>query len=307
MKHISVLLQESLDGLKIRGDGIYVDGTIGMGGHSEHIAKQLTTGRLIGIDQDSYALKQSEERLKPYSDRVTLLHGNFTDIASLVRRTGVDKVDGILLDIGVSSPQIDTAERGFSYIQDGPLDMRMDTTKEFSAIEIINQYDEKDLEEIFWKYGEERWGRRIAQRIVREREQRPIETTHDLVRVIEAAYPSRNQKDGHPAKRVFQALRIVVNEELDVLQHALEQSMDLLNPGGRLCVITFHSLEDRIVKQFMADQNRDCICPPQFPVCVCDHRRVARIITRKPMVASPQEMEANPRARSAKLRIAEKI
>lgn len=307
MKHISVLLKETVDGLNIKPDGMYVDATIGMGGHAEAILQQLTTGRLIGIDQDPYALEQSKHRLAAYADKLTLLHGNFTNIEALLRVNGIESVDGIVMDIGVSSPQIDNAERGFSYMQDGPLDMRMDTTSEFTAKDIVNTYDESQLEEIFWKYGEERWGRRIANNIVKKRQSKPIETTFDLVDIIEASYPSRNKKDGHPAKRVFQALRIVVNEELNVLENALQQCIDLLNPGGRLCVITFHSLEDRIVKQFMVDQNRDCICPPQFPVCVCDHRRVARIITRKPMIAKKEEMETNSRARSAKLRIAEKI
>lgn len=307
MEHIPVLLTEVIEGLKIRPDGIYVDGTVGMGGHSYAIAKQLTTGRLIGIDRDPAALAHSKKRLEPFGDRVQLLHGNFMDMKQILAEHGVDAVDGIVLDIGVSSPQIDQADRGFSYVHDGPLDMRMDTRQKTTAADLIRTLSEQELEEIFWKYGEERWGRKIAQRIIREREEEPITTTLHLAEVIERAVPRRNQRDGHPAKRVFQALRIAVNDELTALTNALTDAMDLLKAGGRLCVISFHSLEDRIVKQFLVDQNRSCICPAEIPVCVCDHRRVARIITKKPLTAKEEELRENPRAASAKLRIGEKI
>lgn len=307
MEHIPVLKQEVLEGLKIRPDGIYVDATVGMGGHSAEVAARLKDGRLIGIDRDPNALKTSAKKLQPYEDRVTLLHGNFTDLKRLLAEAEISRVHGILMDIGVSSPQIDTPERGFSYLREGPLDMRMDPTQELSAQDIIADWDEKQLEEIFWKYGEERWGRKIAQRIVRERHEHPIRTTLDLADLIERAIPRRSQKDGHPAKRVFQALRITVNDELGALQQALTDAMQLLAPGGRLCVITFHSLEDRIVKQFLVEQSRSCICPKELPVCVCHHTPAARIITRKPLTAKKEELERNPRAASAKLRIGEKI
>lgn len=307
MKHIPVLLQEVLDGLQIKPEGIYVDGTVGMGGHSYAIAKRLTSGRLIGIDRDRTALQESARRLQEFGDRVLLLHGNFTALKTILAEQQITKVDGILLDIGVSSPQIDQAERGFSYLKNGPLDMRMDASQQTSAADIVREADESELEEIFWKYGEERWGRKIAQRIVRERSRQPITTTLELADIVEQAVPRRNQRDGHPAKRIFQALRIAVNDELDALTSALEDAMELLLPGGRLCVITFHSLEDRIVKQFLVEQNRDCICPKEFPVCVCDHQRIARIITRKPITAGRKECEENPRAASAKLRIGEKL
>lgn len=307
MEHIPVLLNEVIEGLQIDPDGIYVDGTVGMGGHSYEIAKRLTTGRLIAIDRDPYALSRSQERLAPFGDRVTFLRGNFTDIQSILASIGISRVNGILLDIGVSSPQIDNPERGFSYMNDGPLDMRMDPTQELTAERLLATADERTLEVIFWKYGEERWGRKIADHIVQYREQKSIQTTKQLADIVKGAIPRRHQGDGHPAKRVFQALRIAVNDELNALTGALSQAMELLAPGGRLCVITFHSLEDRIVKQFLVDKNRDCICPPEIPICVCDHRRVARIITRKPISASKEELVANTRAQSAKLRIGEKI
>lgn len=307
MEHIPVLLNEVIEGLKINPDGVYIDATVGMGGHSYEIAKRLGGGRLIGLDRDQYALGQSRKRLAEFGDRVSLFHGNFTDIKRILNENGIYEADGILMDIGVSSPQLDDPERGFSYMHDGPLDMRMDRGQELTAEHLIASADESALEEIFWKYGEERWGRKIAQRIVKARQQEPIRTTAQLAEVVEKAIPQRLQKDGHPAKRVFQAIRIAVNDELGALTHALTQAMDLLNPGGRLCVITFHSLEDRIVKQFLVEQNRDCICPSDFPICVCDHRRKARIITRKPLTASDEEGRVNKRALSAKLRIGEKI
>lgn len=307
MKHIPVLRKEVIEGLKIKPDGLYVDATVGMGGHSYEIAGRLHTGRLIGIDRDPQALAASAKRLEEFGDRVQLLHGNFTDLKQILQGAGITKVDGILMDIGVSSPQIDQPERGFSYLRDGPLDMRMDPTQSTSAADLIREADEKTLEEIFWKYGEERWGRKIAQRIIRERKEHPITGTLELADLVEGAVPRRNQKDGHPAKRVFQALRIAVNDELHALTQALTDAMDLLQPGGRLLVITFHSLEDRIVKQFLVEQNRSCICPKELPVCVCDHKSVARIITKKPLTAGTKELQENPRAASAKLRIGEKI
>lgn len=308
MKHIPVLLTETIEALQIRPDGVYVDATLGFGGHAEQILSRLTTGMLIGIDQDSMALEASRRRLARYEARHELIQGNFSNLSSLVRGAGVDYVDGILMDIGVSSPQIDTAERGFSYMADGPLDMRMNPQAKRSAADIVASATVEELEEIFWKYGEERWGRRIAQRIVREREEgNAIDSTVQLANIVAAAVPSRSKREGHPAKRVFQALRMVVNDELGALEKGLTQAIPLLNPGGRLCVITFHSLEDRMVKQFYAAQNRDCICPSDLPICICDHRRTVRIITRKPIVAAKTEQEENPRARSAKLRVCEKM
>lgn len=307
MEHIPVLINEVIEGLQISPEGTYIDATVGMGGHSLEIASRLTTGRLIAIDRDPYALEQSEKNLAPYRDKVTFLRGNFTDLKKLLASIAIFRVDGILMDIGVSSPQIDQAERGFSYIQDGPLDMRMDTTQALTAEKLLADSDEKTLEEIFWRYGEERWGRKIAQRIVQVRENTPLTSTLQLAELVENTIPKRHQKDGHPAKRVFQAIRIAVNGELEALTNALTQAMELLKPQGRLCVITFHSLEDRIVKQFFVSQNRDCICPPEIPVCVCNHRRIARIITRKPIVATAEEMKRNRRSQSAKLRIGEKV
>ena len=307
VEHIPVMLDEVIEGLRINPEGIYVDATVGMGGHSEAIADRLTTGKLIGIDKDRYALQRSADRLSRFGEKVTLLFGDFTDIRSVLLQAGITEADGILMDIGVSSPQIDTPERGFSYMHDGPLDMRMDPSRGMTARELIATASERELEEIFWKYGEERWGRKIAGKIVKARAQAPIETTAQLAELVEASIPRRHKGDGHPAKRVFQGLRIAVNDELNALTRGLTQAMEVLKPGGRLCVISFHSLEDRIVKQFLVEQNRDCVCPPEIPICVCDHRRRARIITRKPIVAKESEMRMNRRSASAKLRIGEKI
>ena len=306
--HISVLLQECLDGLNIRPDGIYIDGTLGGAGHSSQIAKRLTTGRLIGIDRDPVALKAAGERLSPYSDRVTLVHSNFCRMAEVVKELGLPGVDGILLDLGVSSPQLDEVSRGFSYMADAPLDMRMNGKDTLTAREVVNTWPQEELRRILWNYGEERYAPQIASAICRRREVSPIETTLELVDVIRSAMPaSALREKQHPAKRTFQAIRIAVNDELGSVEKAMEAAIPLLNPGGRLAVITFHSLEDRIVKLSMAEAAKGCTCPPQFPVCVCGKKPIVKLISRKPIVASPEELEVNPRSRSAKLRVCEKL
>lgn len=304
--HISVLLNECIENLDIKPDGIYVDGTMGGGGHSLEIAKRLTTGRLIGIDQDPNAQEAAGKRLEPVKDRVTFVRDNFGNIANILDTLGIEKIDGMLMDIGVSSHQLDEAERGFSYQQDAPLDMRMNPDKPFSAYDVVNDYSEDELDRVIFTYGEERWARRIAQFIVKERADKPIQTTGELVDIIKRAVPKGARKDGpHPAKRTFQAIRIEVNGELDVLQKAIEDVSCRLNKGGRLCIITFHSLEDRIVKEAFRKQENPCICPPQFPVCVCGKKPVGRVVTRKPIVPGKKELEENPRSRSAKLRVLE--
>lgn len=306
--HISVLLNECIDNLNIRPDGIYVDGTMGGGGHSLEIAKRLTTGRLICIDQDPNAHEAAGKRLAEYKDRITFVRDNFGNIANILDSLGIEKIDGMLLDIGVSSHQLDEAERGFSYQQDAPLDMRMNPDRPFSAYDVVNGYDEDELDRVIFTYGEERWARRIAQFIVKERENKPIETTGELVDIIKKAVPKGARKDGpHPAKRTFQAIRIEVNGELDVLQKAIDDVAARLAVGGRLCIITFHSLEDRIVKEAFRKQENPCICPPQFPVCVCGKKPLGRVITRKPILPSKEELEENPRSRSAKLRVLEGV
>ena len=306
--HISVLLNECIDNLNITPDGIYVDGTMGGGGHSLEIAKRLTTGRLICIDQDPNAHEAAGKRLAEYKDRITFVRDNFGNIANILDSLGIEKIDGMLLDIGVSSHQLDEAERGFSYQQDAPLDMRMNPDRPFSAYDVVNGYDEDELDRVIFTYGEERWARRIAQFIVKEREAKPIETTGELVDIIKKAVPKGARKDGpHPAKRTFQAIRIEVNGELEVLQRAIDDVAARLAVGGRLCIITFHSLEDRIVKEAFRKQENPCICPPQFPVCVCGKKPLVKLVTRKPIVSGPAELEENPRARSAKLRVAEKL
>ncbi len=306
--HISVLLQECMDGLCIQPEGIYVDGTMGGGGHSLEIAKRLNGGRLICIDQDENAHAAAKERLRNELDKITFVRDNFGNIGAILDNLGIEKIDGMLLDIGVSSHQLDEAERGFSYQQDAPLDMRMDTSKPFSAYDVVNTYSEEELNRIFFTYGEERWAKRIAQFIVAERAQHPIMTTGELVDIIKKAVPKGARKDGpHPAKRTFQAIRIEVNGELDVLERAIAQASARLKPGGRLCIITFHSLEDRIVKEAFRKQENPCTCPPQFPVCVCGKKPTGRIITRKPIVPSKEELAVNHRSRSAKLRILEGV
>ena len=306
--HISVLLNECIDNLNIRPDGIYVDGTMGGGGHSLEIAKRLTTGHLICIDQDPNAHEAAGKRLADYKDKITFVRDNFGNIANILDGLGIEKIDGMLLDIGVSSHQLDEAERGFSYQQDAPLDMRMNPDKPFSAYDVVNGYDEDALDKVIFTYGEERWARRIAQFIVKERENKPIETTGELVDIIKKAVPKGARKDGpHPAKRTFQAIRIEVNGELDVLQKAIDDVAARLSVGGRLCIITFHSLEDRIVKDAFRKQENPCICPPQFPVCVCGKKPLGRVITRKPILPSKEELEVNPRSRSAKLRVLEGV
>ena len=308
-KHVSVLRDESIEGLRVSPDGVYVDGTLGGAGHSMEICRRLTgSGRLIGIDQDEEAINNGKNRLAPYQDRVVLVRDNFKNISQILNDLQIEKVDGILLDLGVSSRQLDSAERGFSYMQDAPLDMRMDQRQTKSAYEVVNTYTEEELDRVIREYGEERWSRRIAQFIVQERSERPIQTTGELVGVIKKAIPKKAREDGpHPAKRTFQAIRIEVNGELKILEKSIENMIDSLKPGGRLCIITFHSLEDRIVKQTFKTWENPCICPKEFPVCVCGRKPKIRIVTRKPILPSEEELLDNPRARSAKLRIAEHL
>ena len=306
--HVSVLLEECIQGLAIKPDGIYVDGTLGGAGHSSRIAAKLTTGRLIGIDRDNVALEAAAERLRPFEDRVTLVHANFCDMDQALQGLGIDKVDGILLDLGVSSPQLDDGQRGFSYMTDAPLDMRMNGEDTRDARQIVNTWSYEELKRILYDYGEERFAPRIAAAICRRREQAPIETTLELVDVIKSAMPaSALREKQHPAKRSFQAIRIAVNDELGAVETVMKKAVPLLNPGGRLAVITFHSLEDRIVKNAMAEAAKGCTCPPSFPVCVCGKKPQVRILTRKPIVSGEEELERNPRTRSAKLRICEKL
>lgn len=307
-KHVSVLLPECIDSLNIRPEGVYVDGTLGMGGHSEEIAKRLTTGKLIGIDRDETAIRRAGERLRPYGDRVQLVHGNFRDTAEILDDLGIDAVDGMLFDLGVSSPQLDESERGFSYMHDAPLDMRMDETDNLNAWFIVNRWPEEKLRRILYDYGEERCAPRIAAAIVREREQREIRTTLQLVEVIRSAMPAAALREKqHPAKRTFQAIRIAVNDELEAVRAMMATAPDKLRPGGRIAVISFHSLEDRIVKTGIAARENGCTCPREFPVCTCGFVQTLRSVTRKPILPSPEEMESNPRSRSAKLRVAERI
>ena len=308
LKHCPVLLEECVQGLQIRPEGVYVDGTLGRGGHSREIARRLTTGRLICIDRDQAALDEAPERLKPWLDRVTLVHSNFNRIPEVLDELGIPGADGVLLDLGVSSPQLDDAERGFSYQKDAPLDMRMDRSQALTAAVVVNEWPEEELSWIFSRYGEERYARRVAAAIVRERAKAPIETTLELVEVIRAAMPAAALREKqHPAKRVFQAIRIAVNDELSACSQAVDAVIPRLNPGGRLCVITFHSLEDRLVKNAFQTWARGCTCPPEFPVCVCGRTPTVRLTPRKPIVPSAREVAENPRARSARLRIAEKL
>ena len=303
--HVSVLLYEAVDGLNIRPDGIYIDGTAGGGGHSAEILSRLTSGRLYSIDQDPDAIATVTERFKD-DDRSTILQGNFGDMKALLNDVGVYAVDGVLLDIGVSSHQLDDGSRGFSYHEDAPLDMRMSQSGE-TAADLVNTLDVGELSRIISLYGEEKYAFSIAKGIVRAREIKPIETTLELAEIVKENVPQKVRRDGHPARKTFQALRIAVNHELDVLESGLQGAFELLSQGGRLSVITFHSLEDRIVKRFMRDKAQGCTCPKDFPVCVCGNKPKVKIITRKPILPSDEELERNPRARSAKLRVCEKL
>ncbi len=308
-QHKSVLLQECIDALNIRPDGIYLDGTLGGAGHSSQIARRLTEGgRLIGVDRDRTALAAAKERLAPYADRVTLVPSNFAEIDAILDSLGIPAVDGMLFDLGVSSPQLDDASRGFSYMADAPLDMRMDKDDALTAGEVVNTWPQGELRRILYDYGEERYAPQIAAAICRAREKAPVETTLELVDIIRSAMPAQALREKqHPAKRSFQAIRIAVNDELGAVSRMMQAAVGRLNPGGRLAVITFHSLEDRIVKSEMQQAARGCTCPPEFPVCVCGKKPLVKLVTRKPIVSGPAELEENPRARSAKLRVAEKL
>ena len=307
-KHISVLLNECLEGLAIKEDGTYVDCTLGGAGHSSHILKKLSSkGTLIGIDQDNDALKAAKEKLKNYSN-VKFVHNNFYNIDSILTSLDIPNVDGILMDLGVSSYQLDEGERGFSYMKDAPLDMRMDRDRDFSAYDVVNTYSEEDLYRIIRDYGEEKFAKRIAKFIVDRRNDKPIETTLELVDIIKAAIPTKARREGpHPAKRTFQAIRIEVNGELAILNKAIEDGVKHLNKGGRMAIITFHSLEDRIVKLKYRELANPCTCPKEFPVCVCGRKPLVKIISRKAIEPSKEEVEENPRSRSAKLRVLEKL
>ena len=307
-KHISVLLNECIEGLNIKEDGIYVDGTLGGAGHSSEIVKNLCErGRLIGIDQDKDALKAAKEQLKDYNN-VTFVHSNFYNIENILHDLNIAGVDGILMDLGVSSYQLDNGERGFSYMQDAPLDMRMNRENSLSAYEVINSYSEEDLFRIIKDYGEEKFAKRIANFIINKRKEKNIESTLELVDVIKAAIPAKARREGpHPAKRTFQAIRIEVNKELEIIEKTIRDGVERLNVGGRMAIITFHSLEDRIVKTVYKNLANPCTCPSSFPVCVCNKKPIVKIITRKPIEASKEELDYNPRSRSAKLRIIEKI
>ena len=306
--HKSVLLDECIDALAIKPEGIYLDGTLGGAGHSLEIVSRLTTGRLIGVDRDRVALAAARERLKDYLPRVTFVHSNFSELDRILEELQIPAVDGMLFDLGVSSPQLDDALRGFSYMADAPLDMRMDRDDPLTAGEIVNRWPQEELRRILYEYGEERYAPQIAAAIVRSREKKPIETTLELVDIIRSAMPPQALREKqHPAKRSFQAIRIAVNDELSSVSKMMQAAIRRLKPGGRLAVITFHSLEDRIVKSEMQQAARGCTCPPEFPVCVCGKKLQVRLVTRKPIVSGAKELEANPRARSAKLRVAEKL
>ena len=307
-KHVSVLLQECIDNLNIHPDGIYVDGTLGLGGHSYEIASRLTTGRLIGIDRDETAIDRAGRRLQPFADRITLVHGNFSDAADILDSLNIEAVDGMLFDLGVSSPQWDEAQRGFSYRAEAPLDMRMDASEGLTAYEVVNTWDEGRLNRILWDYGEERYARRITAAILAARAEKPIASTLELVDIIKSAMPAAALREKqHPAKRSFQAIRIAVNDELGAIASMMETAPDKLKVGGRLCVISFHSLEDRIVKSGIAARENGCTCPREAPICTCGFVKTLRSVSRKPILPSEEEIENNPRSRSAKLRVAERV
>lgn len=307
-KHKSVLLDETIENLNIKPNGVYVDGTLGGGGHSHEIARRLTEGgRLIGIDQDADAIAAATKRLSEFSDRVTIVRNNYCNIEQVLNELGIDKVDGIVLDLGVSSYQLDTAERGFTYKVDAPLDMRMDQRQEITAKDIINGYSEMDLYRVIRDYGEDKFAKNIAKHIVAARKEKTIETTFELNELIKAAIPMKFRvATGHPAKKTFQAIRIELNKELDVLENSVDTMIDKLSDGGRICIITFHSLEDRIVKTRFKYNENPCTCPPDFPVCVCGNKSKGKVITRKPIVPSDEELEENKRSKSSKLRVFEK-
>ncbi len=306
-KHESVLLNECIENLNIKSDGIYVDGTIGGAGHSKYILEKLDTGLLIGIDQDKEALEKAEKVLNQIEGNYQLVHNNFANIKNILDTLEIDKIDGILLDLGVSSYQIDNPERGFSYMKDGTLDMRMNQNQVITAMDVVNDYTYDELVNIFFDYGEEKYSRRIASNIIDRREKSKIKTTHELVDIIKEAIPQRElYGDSHPAKRVFQAIRIEVNNELNIIKQTIFDAVDRLSKKGRIVIITFHSLEDRIVKHAFKELYNDCICPPDMPICTCDQKREIKIITRKPIYPSDEELEVNSRSRSAKLRVAEK-
>lgn len=306
--HYSVLLQETIENLNIRPDGIYLDGTLGGAGHALEVVKRLNeNGRFYGIDQDDAAIEAARERLKPYEEKVTIIRSNFQNAKEVLGEYGIEQVDGIVLDLGVSSYQLDTLERGFSYKYDTDLDMRMDRRQTFTAKEIVNHYTEADLYRMIRDYGEDQFAKNIAKHIVQERSRREICTTGELNEIIKAAIPAKMRQNGHPSKKTFQAIRIECNRELEVLKNSLDDLVELLSPGGRLCIITFHSLEDRIVKSAFRQKENPCTCPPSFPVCVCNKKSQGKVITRKPVLPSAQELEENSRSKSAKLRVFEKI
>ena len=307
-RHYSVLLSECIENLNIKPDGIYLDGTLGMGGHSYQIASRLTTGRLISIDRDETAIERAGRRLAPFGERVTLVHGNFSDAAAILDELGIEAVDGMLFDLGVSSPQLDEIERGFSYMGDAPLDMRMDASDVLTAYDVVNTWDENRLNRILWDYGEERYARRITGAILKRRAEKPIETTLELVDIIRSAMPAAALREKqHPAKRTFQAIRIAVNDELGAISQMMETAPDKLKVGGRLCVISFHSLEDRIIKSGIAARENGCTCPREAPICTCGFVRTLKSVSRKPILPGEKELEENPRSRSAKLRVAERV
>lgn len=307
-RHISVLLDECIENLNIKPDGIYLDGTLGLGGHSYQIASRLDAGRLICIDRDETAIERSSRRLAPFADRITYVHGNFSDAAEILDRLGIDSVDGMLFDLGVSSPQLEEIQRGFSYMGDAPLDMRMDGSAGLTAYEVVNTWPEERLNRILWDYGEERYARRITAAILAHRAEKPITTTLELVDIIKGAMPAPALREKqHPAKRTFQAIRIAVNDELGAISAMMETAPDKLKKGGRLCVISFHSLEDRIVKSGINARENGCTCPREAPICTCGFVQTLKSVTRKPILPSEEEIEKNPRSRSAKLRVAERV